>query len=193
MGSPDPRTPEAALLETVELVFGRARRLGEGALVCVDGPAGSGKTTWADRLAVTLRDQGDDVRLVHLDDTYDGWTGLPTVAARLARELLIPLAEGHAGSYTRYDWAAGRFAERQWVEPGDVVILEGVGSGDRLLDDFRTVLVWLEAPEVLCRERGIARDGAQILEHWPAWKAGESDYFAEQDLPLRADLRVRTD
>ncbi|MBJ7451459.1 MAG: uridine kinase, partial [Blastococcus sp.] len=46
-------------------------RLGGTRLVCVDGPAGSGKTTFAGRLAAAL---GDDAELVHMDDLYAGWT-----------------------------------------------------------------------------------------------------------------------
>src|SRR5205085_5813827 len=41
--------------------------LGATRLVCVDGPAGSGKTTFADRLTEAL---GGAAALVHMDDLY---------------------------------------------------------------------------------------------------------------------------
>ena len=45
--------------------------LGRTRLVCVDGPAGSGKTTLADRLVTAL---GPGAAVVHMDDLYAGWT-----------------------------------------------------------------------------------------------------------------------
>ena len=45
-------------------------RLGGVRVIAIDGPAGSGKTTLGDALA----ERGAAV--LHLDDLYDGWSGL---------------------------------------------------------------------------------------------------------------------
>src|SRR5690606_19498388 len=59
--------------------------LGDVRLVCVDGPAGSGKTTLAGRLAEAL----DHAPVLHLDDLYEGWSGLDgDLAPRLRAQVL---------------------------------------------------------------------------------------------------------
>ncbi|MFC6345622.1 uridine kinase, partial [Nocardioides hankookensis] len=75
-------------------------------MICVDGPSGSGKTT----LAAEIVRSDPMAVLVHMDDLFEGWDGLPRVDAQLDG-LLRPLAAGRAGSYRRYDWVAGAYAE----------------------------------------------------------------------------------
>ena len=72
-------------------------RLGRTRLVCIDGPAGSGKTTLAGRLADAL---GPDAAVVHLEDLYAGWT-LTGAVARLCAGVLRPIAAGRPGSHAR--------------------------------------------------------------------------------------------
>ncbi len=81
-------------------------RLGAVRLVCVDGPAGSGKTTFAARLAAEL---GTDAAVVHFDDLYAGWT-VTGAAARLQAGVLRPIRDGRAGAFHRYDWTAPGFS-----------------------------------------------------------------------------------
>ena len=132
--------------------------------MCVDGPAGSGKTTFAAAVAATV--PGSVV--VHMDDLFEGWDGLPTVDAQLD-SLLRPLATGEPGSYRRWDWDAGAWAERVTVEPTDLLVVEGVGSGSLRAADVTTVLVWVEAPYDVRMRRGLERDGDAFAPHWEAW------------------------
>lgn len=177
--------------ETVATVLAHAQagpaRLGEGRLVCIDGPAGSGKTTLA--AAVAAGAQGT-VRVLHMDDLYEGWTGLPEVAPRVRDEILLPLASDRTGSYLRYDWELGQFAERHLVDPVDLLVLEGVGSGSREITDFRSTLVWVDAPEEVRVARGLARDGEEVRELWLAWMADEARHFEAHGLPAAADVLV---
>ena len=83
---PDPASSDAD--RVLELARSRPPTLGDGRLVCVDGPAGSGKTTLAD----ALRRREPTAVVVHMDDLFEGWDGLPTVGAQLTT-LLPPLAE----------------------------------------------------------------------------------------------------
>src|SRR5689334_11082023 len=105
------------------LALGREPTLGAGRLICVDGPAGSGKTTLAADLAAL-----SGALVVHLDDMYEGWGGLLRAADRVD-SLLLPLARGEPGSYRRWDWHAGDWAETVSVPPVPLLVLEGVGSG----------------------------------------------------------------
>jgi uridine kinase len=168
----------------LELTWSRPPSLGAGRLVCVDGPAGSGKTTLA---AVLSERTGAPV--IHMDDLYPGWDGLPQVAEQLSG-LVRPLAEGRAGSYRRYDWLRGRFAETVTVPPTELLVVEGVGSGSRVVADLATVLVWIEAPYELRMRRGIERDGDAFEPHWLAWAEAERRHFAGEGTRDRADLVV---
>jgi uridine kinase len=162
-------------------------RLGRTRLVCIDGPAGSGKTTLAGRLAAAL---ASDVAVVHLEDLYAGWT-LTGAVARLCAGVLRPIASGRPGSHSRYDWHAGRFAaEPASVPAAAVLIVEGCGSSPRLLDPWTTLSIWVEAPEELRTARGLARDGAHLAEEWRRWQHVEAAEFAREGTRTRADVRV---
>jgi uridine kinase len=164
-----------------------APRLGGTRLVCVDGPAGSGKTTLAARLAAVL---GPGVAVVHMDDLYAGWT-LDGADARLIDGVLRPLAEGRPGSFRRYDWAAERFDDVPTpVPPPDVLIVEGCGSCPRAVDAWTTLRIWVEAPQPLRLARGLARDGADLADHWERWQREEAALFAAEDTRARADVRI---
>ena len=162
-------------------------RLGATRLVTIDGPAGSGKTSFAGRLAGAL---APDVAVVHLEDLYAGWT-LTGAVARLCAGVLRPLAEGRAGTYARYDWHAGRFLpDRVPVPAAAVLVVEGCGSSPRALDPWTSLRVWVEAPEELRTRRGLARDGAHLAEEWRRWQRVEAAEFAAQDTRTRADVRI---
>jgi hypothetical protein len=177
--------PEGTASVVLSLLADRPPTLGEGRLVCIDGPAGSGKTT----LAAAVAAERPASRVVHMDDLYDGWDGLPRLTVQLDG-LLRPLARGEAGSYRRYDWHAGRYAETVTVSPGPLLVLEGVGSGSRAHADLITVLAWVEAGQELRLRRGLARDGAALADRWRRWAADEDLLFRREGTAQRADLVV---
>jgi uridine kinase len=155
--------------------------------VCVDGPAGSGKTTLADGLADALEPAAV---VVHLDDLYAGWT-MTGAVARLAAGVLRPLAQGRAGGYHRYDWAAGRFDPVPVAVPvPEVLVVEGCGSSPRALDRWATLRIWVEAPPELRTARGLERDGPHLAGEWSRWQLLEAAVFAAEGTRGRADVRV---
>jgi uridine kinase len=156
--------------------------LGSGRLICIDGPAGSGKTTLAREVADVA-----GARIVRMDDLYPGWEGLFDVEPEVLG-LLQPLSEGRTGTYRRFDWTANAYAETHQVEPATILVLEGVGSGNRAWRHLVTTLVWVEAPEDVRLARGLARDGAGYREHWLRWMDDESRLFAQEDTRAHADL-----
>ncbi|MGY1594446.1 uridine kinase [Geodermatophilus sp. SYSU D00708] len=175
--------------DAAAVLAGRVRaaapRLGGTRLVCVDGPAGSGKTTLAGRLATLL-----DAPVVHMDDLYAGWT-LTGAFARLAAGVLRPLAAGRPGGYHRYDWATGRFTRSPTpVPPADVLVVEGCGSCPRAVDPWTVLRIWVEAPPGVRLARGLARDGPALESEWRRWQRIEAAAFAAERTRERADVRV---
>ena len=165
-------------------------RCGTTRLVCIDGPAGSGKTTLAAALAAAVETRGRTVAVVHVDDLLEGWDGLDAVG-RSAHQLLVePWAEGRAGGYRRYDWHLSAFAEHHEVPPADVAVLEGVGSGSPAYAGLVTVLVWVEAPEKVRLARGLERDGAELMPQWHRWLVAERRFHARERTRERADVVV---
>jgi uridine kinase len=169
-------------------VRGAAARLGSVRLVVVDGPAGSGKTTFAGRLAAAL----GHVQVLHMDDFYEGWSGglTPDVWERLHAQVLEPLRSGQDGRYEHYDWRLGRFAEERIVPLQEMLILEGVGSAALPVDPFASLRVWVEALERERIARGIARDGNDMRAEWLRWVVRESAHFTQDRTRERADLIV---
>ncbi|MEZ0579939.1 4-amino-4-deoxy-L-arabinose transferase [Nocardioides sp. MH1] len=183
--SSEPGSPAETARLVLELAASRPPTLGETRLISIDGPAGSGKTTLAEMIVA----REPTAHVVHMDDLYDGWTGLGSVSRQLST-LVRPLAMGRPGFYRRYDWLQGRFAETVDVEPPPLLVLEGVGSGVAELSTMITVLVWVTAPRALRRERGLRRDGDTIAPQWDGWMRQEDAHFAGQRTAERADLVV---
>ena len=156
-----------------------------GQLLCIDGRAGSGKSTVAEQIAATV-----GATVVHTDDLCLGWDGLAEVPGLLA-ELLRPLAEGRSGRYRRYDWVAQQVGEDVVVAPAPLLIIEGVGAGARTLRPWRTALLWLECPAPRRRQRALARDGDAFAPYWDAWAEAEDRYLSEEADRSEADLILR--
>jgi cytidylate kinase len=183
-----PGAPDVGVL--ADRVLRAPARLGRTRLVCVDGPAGSGKTTLAGALQRRLR----DATVVHMDDVYRGWdTDFDEVHERLRDQLVEPLGEGRTARYQRYDWETDRFADWVDVPVPDVLLLEGVASGAVSLGPVRSLLVWIEADRDERVRRGVHRDGADMLPQWLAWMRHEEAEHARQRTRARADVLLRGD
>lgn len=162
-------------------------RLGPVRLVVVDGPAGSGKTTFAAGLAAALR----PAPVVHMDDLYEGWSGLVDgVWGRLEQQVLAPLRAGRPGRYQRYDWAAGQFAGWVDVPVSAALVVEGVGSAALPVDPWAVLRVWVEAPQEVRMARGVERDGEALRDEWARWTELEAAHFTADGTRSRADLLV---
>jgi hypothetical protein len=174
------------------LVLAAPPRAGATRVVGIDGPSGAGKTTLAAALSSELAVGGRPAPVVHLDDIYPGWDGLADAVPRLREWILEPLATGGRPRYRRYEWPAGGWAEWHDVPTDGVraLVVDGVSCGARATAGYLSLLVWVEAPEPLRFERGIARDGESYRPHWRRWARQEDVHFAAEGTRDRADVVV---
>ncbi|MET9735021.1 hypothetical protein ABZZ79_31575 [Streptomyces sp. NPDC006458] len=155
-------------------------------LIAVDGHAGSGKSTFADRLAGAL----GGAPVLRLDDiaTHQelfGWTD------RFLREVVEPLERAEPAAYRPYDWRARRFGPPRALPSAEVVLIEGVGAGRRALRPYLARLLWMEMPPEEAWARGRARDGEEQRAFWDGWVPAERRHFADDPSKPHADLVVR--
>jgi uridine kinase len=193
MASAEP-APSAGEVESVaDRLLSLPPTLGRVRMLAIDGPAGSGKSTLAAAVSDRLAAGDRQVRTVSLDDLYEGWTGLDEgLEDRVLSQLLQPLAAGRAARWQAYDWAGDTFGDWHDLPVPDVLVLEGCGAGARRFARYLTLLVWIEAQEHTRTARMVARDGAEVLQHLPAWTALERRTFRVNDTRTRADVRLTT-
>lgn len=166
-------------------------RLGRIRLISVDGPAGSGKSSLAARLAARAEARGLKVLVLHMDDLYDGWDGATRGFGLLRDHVLSRLAEGREGRYRRYDWNLGAYAERHVVPVSvDLLIVEGVTAADRGAEPWPSLRIWIETSNDVRLDRGIDRDGEALRDRWLDWMRWERDHFAAENTRERADVIV---
>ena len=166
-------------------------RLGPVRCVAVDGPAGSGKTTFSRRLSTALRKAGADVAEIHTDDLLEGWTDMVSFWPRLSEWILEPLSRGEPARYRTYNWHRGCFDEAwQAVPVPQVLIVEGVTSARAAASPYLGLSVFVVADRSLRLARGIERDGEALRDDWVRWIADEERHFAADATAGRASLVV---
>lgn len=178
---------DAAVTRLLDALHAAPPRLGAGRLLAIDGPSGSGKST----LVEAVLRRRPDASVLRIDELYEGWDGLPDVGSRV-EEALADLAGGRVARPRAWDWHADAWGEPLEIAPAPVVLLEGVGAGDRRHAPLTSLLVWCEAPAPVRHARGVARDGEAMRPHLERWWRAEDAHHAAEDTRARADLVVVT-
>jgi uridine kinase len=186
--------------EIVGRVLDATPSVGPVRLVCVDGPAGSGKTTLAGSLAQALRPTFGDVPVVHGDDLYEGWAvvadapdriaAFEAFGPRVAGWLLDPWSRGEPATHPVRDWYADAWGPTVSVPAAPVVILEGVATASRALRAHAAVVVWVEVEAELAIERVVARDGEGMRGEIVSWQRDEARWHELDGTRAAADVRV---
>jgi uridine kinase len=150
-------------------------------IVAIDGLGGAGKSSLAAYLARQL-----GASIVHTDD-FASWENALDWGPALVALLLDPLAHGRPARYTPTSWE-GAPADELVVEPGGLVLLEGVSSSRKAFRPYLAYSIWIETPRGVRLRRGLERDGEQARGAWERWMADE-DAYVDRERPLeRASL-----
>ena len=171
----------------VDLLLSAPVRCDTSRLLCIDGLAGSGKTTLAAAVAAEL-----DATVIHMDDLYAGWTGLEAGVAQAGR-IIDGIAARRPVTYARWNWERCDRGDVVEVERRDVVILEGVGAGGSAIRSRASLLVWIDADEDVRKARALARDGDTFAPHWNAWALQEKVHMAHERTRERADVIITSE
>jgi uridine kinase len=148
-------------------------------IISIDGVAGSGKTT----LAQKIKNDLTTVEIIHMDDLYDGWKNPLSneLSTRIANQILIPYVEGMPVKYKKYNWLSEKFDEEVNVPPTKYLILEGVGSGQKALRHLVDLSIWIEYDPNLGLERVIKRDGEMIRNHMLNFLIVQDKHFSKEE------------
>lgn len=162
-------------------------------LITIDGPAGSGKTTLAGLIEESLTRSGDDVLTIHLDDLYNGWDdALGTSLTAILKRILHEFEDGDQLTVPLFDWSQNRYTDSRVLPRPSILILEGVGSGQRITRSRADIKLWVEAPPELALSRVLERDGEVIRTQMELWQVREREHFALEESASAADYRVKS-
>jgi uridine kinase len=168
-------------------------KMAEGTkLVCIDGPAGSGKTTLAKELSDRLSTHDIASTIIHMDSLYDGWSEpLGKVLRDRLRTVVLPgLSQGKEFTLPSYDWLIEDWGDAERYATAPVIILEGVGSFQKMARSYASVGIWIEVSAEVGRERVLERDGYHLEPQIKHWQKKEREHFAAEGTKAAADFQL---
>jgi len=156
--------------------------------LAIDGVAGSGKTTLASRLCGDLK----NCQVVHMDDLYEGWNDplSQRLTAKVIRELLEPFNQQIPIRYQKFDWILNRFDKFEDLKTSNILILEGVGSGQREFRKYLSKTIWVEFDPSQGFDRVIARDGEGIRGEMVNFLLDQNKHFIAELTKNTSDYTI---
>lgn len=180
------------LVAVIENLLAEPARCGSTHVIAIDGRAGAGKTTLANELALALSLRRE-VSVIHLDEIYAGWDlALTQTLTDSLSHIVQSLAAERTASVPIYNWHLGEFDSRREISPCDLIILEGVGSAQRVVRDMATTTIWIDIEPNAGLERVLDRDGLAIEEEMKRWQIREEAHFLTEQTRENADFILST-
>ena len=191
------RSPEyiRPLLVRIDRLMAERERV----LVAIDGGSASGKTTLGALLQSIYA-----CPVFHMDDYFlrpeqrtperFSEPGGNVDRERFLSEVLLPLREGKAVDYRRFDCKTFTIAPPRRIEPGRLNIIEGAYAMHPNLAPYYDLTVFLAVSAEKQRERNLKRNApAQAESFFDRWIPFEQRYFAALNVPERCDLTIFLD
>lgn len=157
-------------------------------LIAIDGPAGSGKTSLANQLAINLK----SATTIHMDDLYNGWEDAltATLTRHLEEWVLDPLTQHQSVKYQKFDWTNSEYGPTVEVSDVELLILEGVGAAQARIRQQADLTIWIEVGAQIGLARVLNRDGAQILAYMLKWQERESAHFIKDQTKENSQIFI---
>ena len=146
-------------------------------LIAIDGRAGAGKTTLAAKFFEELS-VDKSVQVIHMDDLYNGWNN--ALDERLTKILELIVNAHHnivAFEIEIFNWNSMSFDSKEEINPVDILILEGVGAGQKVVRDAGATLYWLDIDAEVGIQRVLNRDSNQIASQMKQWQISQEIHF----------------
>jgi uridine kinase len=160
-------------------------------IILIDGRAGSGKSTFAEKLQQQLFRDGESApRVIHMDNIFEGWEGLSLGSDYMVRFILNPLARKETASWQDWSWVKNERSSWREFSGGTPLIVEGCGALTERSKEHAYLSLWLEASEATRRERWLKRE--RHLDKFDFWAAQELDFYAREKSKSLADLVIET-
>ena len=161
-------------------------------IIAIDGPAGAGKTILAHNLKLALS-KSFRVGELHIDDLSDGWDH--ALSSQLT-DTLTHITECHKSSsplsLSRYDWATSEFSKATPIDACELLILEGVGSGQSAIREQLSALIWIDIAGDQGLTRVLARDGIELENEMRKWLITQEQHFQGEGTQNAADFLLTT-
>lgn len=191
------RSPEyiRPLLVRIDRLMAERERV----LVAIDGGSASGKTTLGALLQSIYA-----CPVFHMDDFFlrpeqrtperFSEPGGNVDRERFLSEVLLPLREGKAVDYRRFDCKTFTIASPRRIEPGRLNIIEGAYAMHPDLAPYYDLTVFLVVSAEKQRERILKRNApAHAKQFFDRWIPFEQRYFDALDVRNRCDLILSAD
>ena len=146
-------------------------------LIAIDGRAGAGKTTLAARFFDELS-VDKTVEVIHMDDLYNGWENALDEHLTKTLESIVNAHQKKEGfEIDIFNWQSMSFDSKRQINPVDILILEGVGAGQKVVRDAGATLYWLDIDADDGIARVLKRDGNQIASQMKQSQIAQEIHF----------------
>ena len=171
----------------------------ERVIVAIDGGSASGKTTLGELLQGAYA-----CPVFHMDDYFlrpeqrtperFAQPGGNVDRERFLSEVLLPLRQGKAVDYRRFDCASFTIAPPERIAAGRLSIVEGAYAMHPDLAMYYDLTVFLSVSPEKQRERILVRNApAKAEQFFTRWIPFEQRYFSALSVPERCDLILSGD
>ncbi|CAB4925003.1 unannotated protein [freshwater metagenome] len=146
-------------------------------LIAIDGPAGAGKTTLAAKMMTELA-LYNSINLIHMDDLYSGWSNPLNEDLSLTLSRIVEaFASQKEFTVSIFNWSTNAFDSSLTFEPSEILIIEGVGAGQKTVRDAGAILYWLDVEPEIGLARVLNRDGFDIQTQMRQWQVDQDEHF----------------
>lgn len=180
------------LVSVIESLLAGVPQCGSTHVIAIDGRAGAGKTTFANELALALSLRRK-VSVIHLDEIYAGWElALTENLTESLSRIMTTISAGELVTFPIYNWTRHQFDSTREISPSDLIIIEGVGSCQRVVRDKALATIWLDIDQETGLERVLGRDGSSIVDQMNIWQEREERHFLSDATRENSDFILST-